>query len=98
LKEIRTFLRNRWDVAKKKKRASRTEVVGFLGVGLDGADGHHRVTQSEHFLLLGGSSETHEQMQGVVIRFDEALEKRGKKLQEASPEEALDLLREALEP
>jgi hypothetical protein len=70
--------------------------VGFLGVGLDGADGHRRVTRSEHFLLVGGSAETHEHMQDTAIRFGEALERRGKELADASPEEALDLLRESL--
>lgn len=86
----------RWDVA-KKKRKSEPEVIGFLGVGLDNEDGHQRVTKSEHFILLGGSSETHERMQDTVIRFDESLKKKGKKLQETAAEEALDLLRDAME-
>ncbi len=73
------------------------EIVGFLGVGLDNKDGHKRLTRTENFLLVGGSAETHERMQDTAIRFGEALEKRGKTLQEASQEEALDLLREALE-
>jgi hypothetical protein len=71
-------------------------VLGFFGVGLDG-DGHQRVTRSEHFLLVGGSAETHCHMQDTAIHFSEALERRGKSLQETSPEEALDLLRESLE-
>ena len=73
------------------------EIVGFLGVGLDNKDGHQRLTRSEHFLLVGGSAETHERMQDTAIRFGEALRKRGKSLQETSSEEALDLLRESLE-
>jgi hypothetical protein len=75
----------------------RPELVGFLGVGLDGKDGHQRLTRSEHFLLVGGSADTHEQMQETAIHFDEALRKRGKELGEASVEEVLDLLREALD-
>jgi hypothetical protein len=75
----------------------RREIVGFLGVGLDNTDGHQRLTRSEHFLLVGDSSETHERMQDTAIRFDEGLRKRGKTLQETSAEEALDLLRESLE-
>lgn len=73
------------------------KIQGILGVGLDGEDGHQRVTRSNNFLLVGGSSETHERMQDTAIHFDESLRKRGKTLQEASPEEALDLLREALD-
>jgi len=73
------------------------QLVGFLGVGLDNQDEHKRITRSEHFLLLGGSEETHEQMQDTAIRFAESLKKRGKALQETSTQEALDLLRDALD-
>jgi hypothetical protein len=70
-------------------------VVGFLGVGLDDPDGHERVTRSEHFLLVGGSAETHERMQDTALRFEEALGKKGKALREVAPQEALDMLRRA---
>jgi hypothetical protein len=73
------------------------QVVGFLGVGLDNQDGHQRLTRTENFLLVGGSAETHERMQDTAIRFGEALQKRGKTLPETSAEEALDLLRDALD-
>lgn len=71
--------------------------MGFLGVCLDNQDGHKRVTRSTNFLIVGGSAETHERMQDTAIRFDEALERKGKTIGEASPEEALDLLRESLD-
>jgi hypothetical protein len=80
-----------------REDGERREIVGFLGVGLDNKDGHQRLTRGEHFLLVGGSSETHERMQDTAIRFGEGLRKRGKTLQETSAEEALDLLRESLE-
>src|SRR5690348_6647678 len=80
-----------------RKEDKQETVVGFVGVGLDNEDGHQRLTRSENFLLVGGSPETHERMQEVAIRFDEALEKRGKPLQATSVEEAADLLRKALE-
>jgi hypothetical protein len=83
---------------KRKKQDNQQEVLGFLGVGLDKQDGHRRVTQSEHFLLVGGSEETHERMQDTALKFDEALKRRGKALKETSAEEALDLLHDALEP
>lgn len=73
------------------------EVLGFVGVGLDSEDEHKRITQSEHFYLVGGSEETHERMQDTAIYFNEQLEERGKRLQDTSSEEALDLLRKAME-
>jgi hypothetical protein len=82
-------------VAQRDERETR--IAGFVGVGLDGQDGHQRLTRGDHFLLVGGSAETHEQMQDTAIRFGEELKKRGKTLEEASPEEALDLLRRSLD-
>jgi len=81
-----------------KNERKQVELIGFLGVGLDGKDGHQRLTRSEHFVLVGGSAETHETMQETAIKFSEALDRRGKKsLRDTSPEEALDLLNEALD-
>ena len=76
---------------------SERRIVGFVGVGLDNRDGHQRVTRSEHFLLMGGSEETHEKMQDTAIRFGEALGRKGKTLGETSLEEAVDLLRESID-
>jgi hypothetical protein len=72
-------------------------ILGLLGVGLDGTDGHQRMTRTEEFVLVGGSKETHERMQEVAIRFEEGLEKRGRKLHEAEVSEVVDLLNEAHE-
>jgi len=84
---------------KKSKRSKPPEstISGVLGVGLDGEDGHARITRTEEMTLVGGSEETHEKMQETAIRFGENLEKRGKTLQEASVREVLDLLRDAIE-
>jgi hypothetical protein len=78
-----------------KPRRPEPQVAGFLGVGLDN-DGHRRVTETENFVLVGGSAETHERMQETAVRFGEALDKRGKRLEDVSAREALDLLRDAL--
>ena len=77
--------------------ASEPQVLGFLGLGLDNQDGHQRLTRSEHFFLLGGSKETHERMQDTAIRFQEGLDKRGKRLHEATLEEILELFYRARE-
>jgi hypothetical protein len=75
--------------------SNRPQVIGLLGIGLDNGDGHRRITRSETALLLGGSTETHERMQETAIRFEEALERRGKSLADAEVSEVVDLLREA---
>ncbi len=80
-----------------KPKQNESEVLGFIGVGLDNKDEHQRLTRNDHFLLVGGSEETHEHMQDVSIKFNESLKKRGKRLQDASTQEAVELLREALE-
>ena len=80
-----------------KHKREEPQVVGFLGVGLDNQDGHERLTQGEHFFLVGGSQETHEQMQDTAIRFAEKLRRRGKTLQETTVEEVLDILRDSEE-
>jgi hypothetical protein len=80
-----------------KRKRHKPEVLGFVGLGFDNQDGHQRVTHGEHFLILGGSEETHERMQDTALKFDESLKRAGKPLEETSPEEAADLLRDALD-
>lgn len=62
----------------------------MLGVGLD-SDGHKRVTQGENFLLAGGSKATHEEMTEKVIKINEKLSQRGKRLETVSREEFDDI-------
>jgi hypothetical protein len=81
-------------VAAKKK--NQPEVLGFLGVGVDNQDEHQRLTRTKHFLLVGGSEETHQHMQEVTIRFNESLDQRGKRLQDATAAEVVDLMRKAM--
>ncbi len=81
----------------KNDVSDKPQVLGFLGIALDNKDEHKHITQSESFLLVGGSEETHEQMQDTAIRFEESLRQRRKRLRETSPAEAADLLRKALE-
>jgi hypothetical protein len=70
-------------------------VLGFVGVGLDNKDGHERLTRNEHFFLVGGSPETHEQMQEIAVKFTQALGRRGKRLQDAPVTEVIELLHDA---
>jgi hypothetical protein len=76
---------------------SRETRTGVLGVGLDGKDGHKRITQGDDFLLVGGSHETHERMQDMVVRMSETVKRKGKTLRELSKDEFADIARESLE-
>ena len=65
----------------------------LLGLGLDNEDGHTRVTTGENFALLGGSEETHSQMQEKAIRFNEELSRRKKRLEDVGPQGNLFLFK-----
>ena len=84
-------------MARKTPTKKATKVAGLLGVGLDNEDGHKRVTRGDDFLLMGGSQETHARMQDVAIHVTEALQHKGKRLQDAEPREVIDLLMKALD-
>jgi hypothetical protein len=64
----------------------------LLGLGLDGEDGHMRITTGPNFQLVGGSRDTHGVMQETAIKFNEELAKRGKKLDQIGPKEFVDIL------
>lgn len=66
--------------------------AGMLGIGLDNEDGHKRLTRGDNFLLVGGSAETHEIMQETAIKVNEQLAKRGKRLEDASPQELREIV------
>ena len=59
----------------------------LLGVGFDGDDRHQRVSRGENFLLVGGSRETHEEMQDKAISFSSELRQRGRRLEEIDRDE-----------
>jgi hypothetical protein len=64
----------------------------LLGLGLDNADGHKRVTTGEQFTLVGGSEETHERMTETVVKTFETLKTRGKQLQNVEPRELAEII------
>ncbi|MFA5865278.1 MAG: hypothetical protein WC975_11400 [Phycisphaerae bacterium] len=66
----------------------------LLGVGLDNQDGHVRITRGENFHLLGGSHDTHEQMQEQAIKINEKLTTKGKTLENVTHQEFIDLAHE----
>jgi hypothetical protein len=58
----------------------RVRKAGILGIGFDSSDGHKFITRGDDVLLIGGSAETHAEMQAQVARFQAELARRGKTL------------------
>ena len=77
------------DVPDKKTKAK----AHLFGLGLDGSDGHKRITQAEKFSIIGGSEQTHDKMTETLIKTVEDLSIKGKSLEETSMEEVSDLIR-----
>lgn len=69
----------------------------MLGLGLDGDDGVRRITRGKNFVLAGGSAETHSTMQETVIKVNEQLDRRGKRLEDVSPGELRDIVADVAE-
>ena len=67
----------------------------LLGIGFDNKDGHSRMTKGENFYLAGGSEETHERMVETAVKVNEKLKAKGKRLEDVSKNEFIDIISEA---
>lgn len=67
----------------------------IVGVGLDGEDGHVRITRGGNFDIYLGSESTHDKLQETCIKLNEKLDRKGKRLEELSRDEFVDLVTEA---
>jgi len=76
----------------ERYQSEQPRVLGLVAVGLDNVDGHQRITQTQDFLVVGGSEETHERMQETAMLFEEALERTGRTLADTDLEEVISLL------
>lgn len=65
---------------------------GLLGVGLDAADGHKRITRGEKFVLVGGSDETHSRMTETTLKTFEELRRRDKHIETVSRRELAEII------
>ncbi|MCX6357873.1 MAG: hypothetical protein NT045_08395 [Candidatus Aureabacteria bacterium] len=63
----------------------------LLGLGFDGKDGIWRVTRGENYQLLGGSEDTHGEMQEKAAKMNEHLKKRKKSLDEVTVDEFIEI-------
>ncbi len=69
--------------------------AALLGLGLDNEDGHKRVTSGEGFVLVGGSSETHERMTETTLKTFEELKRRDRSLDSVDPRELAEIIHKA---
>lgn len=63
----------------------------LFGVGFDNKDGHIRITHGENYRIYGGSENTHNYIFEKVTKFNEQLDKKGKKLESISENEFIDI-------
>ena len=76
----------------KKPARRKPRSAHLLGVGLDNADGHKRITSAKEFTIVGGSDETHGRMTETVIKTFEELKTRGKPLHTVEPNELAEII------
>ena len=69
----------------------------MLGIGLDGTDGHMRLTRGKNFQLVGGSEQTHAVMQETAIKINEHVDRTGKRLEDVSRSQLSDICNEVRE-
>ena len=67
------------------------KVAGVLGVAFDAEDGHTRLTRGKKFLLVGGSQDTHSVMQETMVKVNEHLDRKGRRLEDTTPSELRDI-------
>jgi hypothetical protein len=83
------------DSSKPTRKKRQPKIAGIVGLGLDNADGHKRITTGDKFVLVGGSQETHEQMTETVVKTFEELKRRDKQLESLDPRELAEILDKA---
>ncbi|HBA82626.1 MAG TPA: hypothetical protein DCZ95_00900 [Verrucomicrobia bacterium] len=82
---------NHDEVSEKKDKE---RIVRILGLGLDHDDGHVRITRGDNFEVYLGSESTHERMQEACMKINEKLDQKGKRLEDLSRQEFIDLVSE----
>ena len=77
------------------KKKPKPGPAALLGLGLDNADGHKRITTGEQFAIVGGSAETHEKLTETAIKTFEELKHRGKKIHEVERAELVEIVQKS---
>lgn len=74
------------DVVLNTNRKGRKQPkAALLGIGFDADDGQTRITRGGNFLVYGGSEDTHAVMRETVIKVNEQLDSRGRRLEDVAP-------------
>lgn len=72
------------------------KVIRLLGVGFDSDDGHVRITKGENYDVLMGSNESHEYIQQMIQKIEDALKEKNLSLDDLSPEEFSEFVKNNL--
>ncbi len=78
-----------------KSKSRKAKTAALVGVGFDGGEEDEtRLSRGKNFVLLGGSAETHAQMQETALKVNERLDLMGKRLEDVTVHELRDLFDE----
>ena len=80
----------------KMPRANQKKIIRLLGVGFDTEDGHVRITKGESYDVLMGSDESHEYLQQLIRKIEDALAEHNLSLDDLTPEEFADFVKKIM--
>ena len=69
-------------------------IAKIVGIGTDAADGHIRITNGDHYELVQGSEQSHEQMQQWCEAINQRLAAMNKDMKQLTVDEFLALARD----
>ncbi len=73
--------------------ANQKKIIRLLGVGFDSDDGHVRITRGETYDVLMGSDESHEYIQKLIQKIEDALAAQQLSLDDLTPEEFAEFVK-----
>ncbi|QBG48591.1 hypothetical protein EGM51_14705 [Verrucomicrobia bacterium S94] len=76
--------------------ANPKKIIRLLGVGFDAEDGHVRITQGENYDVLMGSEESHEYIQQLIRKIEDALAEKHLTLDDFTPDEFAEFVKNNL--
>jgi len=76
------------------RKTGQRRVVGLLGVGFDHQDEQIRITQSQNYQILMGSHSSHQALQKICSKIDQAIQSSDRVLNDYTPEEFMELMQE----
>lgn len=77
----------------KMQHANQKKIIRLLGVGFDSEDGHVRITKGENYDVLMGSDESHDYMQQLIQKIEDALKEQNLSLDDLTPEEFAEFVK-----